>query len=327
MVVTELCGGSLAVEVLSFIGSLSYPCSVGSTPTPSRHDRRDAYDREAAHILLYKFADPRSIKAHFTSLISTISFTLYALLPTLEPQLFAAYPVESTSQALQAKTGSTGTNGVGSPTDTNTTTTTESTPADSLLLEHPDPASSAPASSSQITELGANLDESIISGATTLSVPTIAESVASVADSDITTSTSSDAEEHRNPAESWATEFTAASSGEHRDEDMVSTPRASAVSEVVVTVTICRKMSNEPTHGGYTRCKPTFPSVLTVAHRVHALAVHLAPAYRHVVGHAFAHVGALGPPLVASPCPPFAAPPARRPAYQEGALARPQGAE
>ncbi|WVF70706.1 hypothetical protein IAT40_005499 [Kwoniella sp. CBS 6097] len=41
------------------------------------------------------------MKNHFTSLISTISFTLYALLPTLQPQVFDAYPVESTSQALQ----------------------------------------------------------------------------------------------------------------------------------------------------------------------------------------------------------------------------------
>ncbi|KAK8865737.1 hypothetical protein IAR55_000883 [Kwoniella newhampshirensis] len=41
------------------------------------------------------------MKNHFTSLISTISFTLYALLPTLQPQVFEAYPVESTSQALQ----------------------------------------------------------------------------------------------------------------------------------------------------------------------------------------------------------------------------------
>ncbi|WVQ97079.1 hypothetical protein IAU59_004189 [Kwoniella sp. CBS 9459] len=41
------------------------------------------------------------MKNHFTSLISTISFTLYALLPTLQPQVFDAYPVESTCQALQ----------------------------------------------------------------------------------------------------------------------------------------------------------------------------------------------------------------------------------
>jgi hypothetical protein len=42
------------------------------------------------------------IKAHFTTLLSTISFTLYALLPTLQPQLFETYPVEATSQALQS---------------------------------------------------------------------------------------------------------------------------------------------------------------------------------------------------------------------------------
>lgn len=34
-------------------------------------------------------------------MLSTISFTLYALLPTLSPQLTAAYPVEATSQAIQ----------------------------------------------------------------------------------------------------------------------------------------------------------------------------------------------------------------------------------
>ncbi|ORY28637.1 Peroxin-3 [Naematelia encephala] len=41
------------------------------------------------------------MKNHFTSLSSTLSFTLYALLPTLAPQLSNAYPVELTSQALQ----------------------------------------------------------------------------------------------------------------------------------------------------------------------------------------------------------------------------------
>lgn len=41
------------------------------------------------------------IKNHFTSLISTLSFTLYALLPTLQPQIVDAYPVENTSRALQ----------------------------------------------------------------------------------------------------------------------------------------------------------------------------------------------------------------------------------
>ncbi|WRT65853.1 uncharacterized protein IL334_002804 [Kwoniella shivajii] len=41
------------------------------------------------------------MKNHFTSLISTISFTLYALIPTLQPQVFSSYPVEEISQALQ----------------------------------------------------------------------------------------------------------------------------------------------------------------------------------------------------------------------------------
>ncbi|CAD6576291.1 MAG: peroxin [Tremellales sp. Tagirdzhanova-0007] len=47
------------------------------------------------------------LKNHFTSLLSTISFTLYALLPTLQSQIYDAYPVESTSQALQALSSST----------------------------------------------------------------------------------------------------------------------------------------------------------------------------------------------------------------------------
>ncbi|KAL7423636.1 peroxin [Cryptotrichosporon argae] len=41
------------------------------------------------------------IKSHFTTLLSTLHYTLYALLPTLQPQLQAAYPVESTSTAIQ----------------------------------------------------------------------------------------------------------------------------------------------------------------------------------------------------------------------------------
>jgi hypothetical protein len=36
--------------------------------------------------------------------MSTISFTLYALLPTLEPQISEAFPVEATSLALQGLT-------------------------------------------------------------------------------------------------------------------------------------------------------------------------------------------------------------------------------
>ncbi|WVQ65085.1 uncharacterized protein L199_003256 [Kwoniella botswanensis] len=41
------------------------------------------------------------MKNHFTSLISTISFTLYALLPTIQPTLFERYNVEEISQVLQ----------------------------------------------------------------------------------------------------------------------------------------------------------------------------------------------------------------------------------
>lgn len=46
-------------------------------------------------------ADATRLKNHFSTLLSTLSFTLYALLPTLSPQLDSAYPVELTSQALQ----------------------------------------------------------------------------------------------------------------------------------------------------------------------------------------------------------------------------------
>ncbi|RXK35535.1 hypothetical protein M231_07214 [Tremella mesenterica] len=65
------------------------------------------------------------IKGHFTTLLSNISFTIYSLLPTLQPQLFDAYPVESTSQALQSLSQ----NG-----DLQTPSTS---PADSMLLQHP----------------------------------------------------------------------------------------------------------------------------------------------------------------------------------------------
>jgi peroxin-3 len=41
------------------------------------------------------------LKNHFTSLISTISYTIYALLPTLQPQILEYFPVEETSLALQ----------------------------------------------------------------------------------------------------------------------------------------------------------------------------------------------------------------------------------
>lgn len=64
---------------------------------------REVKDRSAGHILgqADMEADESRLKSHFTSLLSTISFTLYALLPTLQPQLFERYPIEHTSQALQ----------------------------------------------------------------------------------------------------------------------------------------------------------------------------------------------------------------------------------
>lgn len=41
------------------------------------------------------------LKYHFTSLLSTISFTLYALFPTMSAQLETRWPVERTSRRLQ----------------------------------------------------------------------------------------------------------------------------------------------------------------------------------------------------------------------------------
>jgi peroxin-3 len=82
---------------------------------------------------------------------------------------------------------------------------------------------------SQFSEL-ADIDASIISGATTLSVPTTAESVGSAADSDTMTSDSEVDVEH-NPAASWATEFTSASDRIQRvDEDMLSSTLSQAIS-------------------------------------------------------------------------------------------------
>lgn len=68
----------------------------------------------------------KSLKNHFTSLISTISFTLYALLPTIQPYLFGAYPVESTSQALQGSSSSNASSSQAS---------VEATPENSMLLQ------------------------------------------------------------------------------------------------------------------------------------------------------------------------------------------------
>lgn len=158
------------------------------------------------------------IKAHFTSVLSTISFTLYALLPTLEPQLFAAYPVEATSQALQAKTGAAG-NSVGSPTDTGTTDPTPgSTPADSLLLLD----SSVPLATATIEDIDSSIISNVshVTAATSLSVPTIAESVTDSDAGNTSASESSGEAEGANPAESWASEFGRAS--ERTDDDVVS---------------------------------------------------------------------------------------------------------
>lgn len=176
-----------------------------------------------------------SLKAHFTSLLSTISFTLYALLPNLEPALFAAYPVESTSQALQAKSSPPsapppsdditfggnlrrqitqedsdgGVGALGSPADTGTTEPTPaSTPADSLLLNPPSEGSEHEPTG--YTTDGGTAERS---AARAPAPGTLAESLASVASS----TSSTDATEVTLPAESWASEFTRGS-----DDELVS---------------------------------------------------------------------------------------------------------
>ena len=67
------------------------------------------------------------MRGHFQSLQNTISFTIYALLPTLQPQLESAYPVEAISQVLQSKSsGSLGDSSMSS---------VEPTPEGSVLLQ------------------------------------------------------------------------------------------------------------------------------------------------------------------------------------------------
>ena len=68
---------------------------------------------------------PNRLKSHFTSLLSTISFTLYALLPTFQTHLSSAYPVEETSKALQGLSASSLSSSQGS---------VEGTPENSLFL-------------------------------------------------------------------------------------------------------------------------------------------------------------------------------------------------
>ena len=64
------------------------------------------------------------MKSHFNSLTSTVTLTLYAILPTLQPQLFARYPVESTSRSLQSLSQPPSSGASAAP-----------TPENSLLLE------------------------------------------------------------------------------------------------------------------------------------------------------------------------------------------------
>lgn len=77
---------------------------------------------------LIRFRYLRRLKSHFSSLLDTISFTLYALLPTLSPQLTSAYPVEETSGLLQ---------GISNPSSSVASigATPDTTPANSLLLQ------------------------------------------------------------------------------------------------------------------------------------------------------------------------------------------------
>ncbi|KAL1406185.1 peroxin [Vanrija albida] len=167
-----------------------------------------------------------TIKAHFTSLLSTISFTLYALLPTLQPQLFAAYPVEATSQALQAKSNPAAAppagasiSDLGSLPATSSEATPGSTPADSLLLEgHAEPADRE------------------------LAVPhvhapgTIAESVTSVAESETTSGSASD-NGGPHPGESWASEF----------QSRLGTSEAQTEDDMLTASTVSQSISLPPT--------------------------------------------------------------------------------
>jgi peroxin-3 len=83
------------------------------------------------YMIIMKLIQLSRIKNHFTSLLSTISYTIYALLPTLQPQLEAHFPVEATSQALQGLSASNTSSDTGS---------TSQTPDNSLLLhEHHNP--------------------------------------------------------------------------------------------------------------------------------------------------------------------------------------------
>ncbi|GFZ43242.1 hypothetical protein JCM24511_00961 [Saitozyma sp. JCM 24511] len=84
--------------------------------------------REARVRALKERKERDLLKSHFSSLLDTISFTLYALLPTLSPQLTSAYPVEETSGLLQ---------GISNPSSSVASigATPDTTPANSLLLQ------------------------------------------------------------------------------------------------------------------------------------------------------------------------------------------------
>lgn len=84
---------------------------------------------ELSHLSRVHMLKGLSLKNHFTSLISTVTFTLYALLPTLQPQVSAEYPVEATSSALQ---------GLSAP-PSSAAESTDPTPDSSMVLQPPEP--------------------------------------------------------------------------------------------------------------------------------------------------------------------------------------------
>ncbi|ORX34166.1 Peroxin-3 [Kockovaella imperatae] len=80
--------------------------------------------REARARAIKEKKEKDLLRNHFTSLQNTIHFTLYALLPTLQPQLSAAYPVEVISQAIQGKS-----------TETSLSGSIAQTPESSMILQ------------------------------------------------------------------------------------------------------------------------------------------------------------------------------------------------
>ncbi|ODN84237.1 hypothetical protein L202_00232 [Cryptococcus amylolentus CBS 6039] len=82
------------------------------------------------------------LKNHFTSLISNISFTLYALLPALRPQISQVFPVEQTSQSLQNFTS--GDSSLSNSVSSVDSSRQETTAENFLHLHHNDESDSKP---------------------------------------------------------------------------------------------------------------------------------------------------------------------------------------